>query len=64
MVIDEKGLKPCPCCGSEVLLLPERQQWGNFLITGWVICCTGCSCGASNTCDKAVVEDWNHRYLA
>lgn len=61
MRTDEKGLKPCPCCGNEVLLLEDRQQWGNLLIKGWLVCCMTCSCGACNTNKEALVEHWNKR---
>lgn len=63
MGTDEKELKSCPCCGNEVLLLEDRQLWGNVMLKGWLICCTSCSCGASNLNKKAIVEDWNKRKI-
>lgn len=51
----------CPCCGSESLLLPERQQWGNCMVKGWVIICTHCSCGACNLNKEALLDDWKQR---
>lgn len=59
-----ENLKPCPCCGSEAILLEDRQQWGDFLMKGWLILCMACSCGASNTNKEALVKDWNSRCVA
>lgn len=60
-MIDLNNVPPCPCCDNEVIVKQKKEVWGNFVISNWVVICTGCSCGASNTSLEALLEDWSKR---
>lgn len=52
---NEKKLKPCPFCGGESRLLPQKY--------GWLVSCNECT-GQKKVFSKYIVSavaEWNHR---